>query len=81
MIVNKKTRLARVPKDVLMDLRKKIPNSNDATRFRMLYDYSLFKAEKVLSDKNFTNKLGGFIYGNDLWRKAVINDKKIKQKR
>jgi len=69
------TTLARVPKDLLKNLRKEIPNTNDATRFRMLYNYSLFKAEKVLKDKDFNNKIGSFLYGAGMWTKAKNNAK------
>jgi len=69
------TTLARVPKDVLKDLRIRMPDANDATRFRMLYNSSLFKAEKILADKKFTDKLGTFVYGG-MWQKAKENVKK-----
>ena len=69
--------LARVPKDVLKDLRIRIPDANDATRFRMLYNSSLFRAEKILADKKFTDTLGTFVYGG-MWQKAKQNAKKIK---
>lgn len=75
--MSEKTRLARVPTEILKDLRKKLPETNDATRFRMLYNSSLFKAEKILSDKKFTDKLGSFVYGG-MWTKAKKNGKKIK---
>lgn len=74
--MKKTTTLARVPRDILKDLRTKIPDSNDATRFRMLYNYSLFKAEKILEDKKFTDNLGSFLYGGALWNKAKKNVKK-----
>ena len=69
--------LARVPKDVLKDLRIRMPDANDATRFRMLYNSSLFRAEKVLADKKFTDTLGTFVYGG-MWQKANKNVKKTK---
>ena len=72
-----KTLLARVPKDILGHLRKKIPDTNDATRFRPLYNSSLFKAEKLLEDKKFTDNIGTFLYG-DVWKKVTKNGKKIK---
>jgi len=72
-----KTTLARVPKEILNDLRIRMPEANDATRFRMLYNSSLFRAEKVLADRNFTDSLGTFVYGS-MWEKAKKNDKKIK---
>jgi len=71
------TTLARVPKDVLKDLRLRMPDTNDASRFRMLYNSSLFRAEKVLADRNFTDRLGAFVYGG-MWQKAKNNAKKTK---
>jgi len=69
--------LARVPKDILKDLRVRMPEGTDAMRMRMLYNSSLFRAEKVLADKKFTDTLGTFVYGG-MWQKANKNVKKTK---
>ena len=75
--MSSKTILARVPKDIVKDLRIRMPEGTDAMRFRNLYNASLFKAEKVLADRKFTDKLGTFVYGG-MWQKAKQNAKKTK---
>jgi len=46
-----------------------MPEGTDAMRFRNLYNASLFRAEKVLADRKFTDKLGTFVYGG-MWQKG-----------
>lgn len=64
-----KDKLVRVDKKVWNQCRLALPGLTDRAISKVLFNTSLVKLEEKLVKKDFKNKLGKKILGENLWKK------------
>jgi len=65
---DKKTTHVRINKKFAQELRTRFPDVPIGTTLKLGYDTSLLKLDDRLKEKDFKNKMGGFIYGKKGWK-------------